>query len=583
MKDLGRRVTWLLTVSMALFLILIGRIVYLQVVEAGVYLRLAQSNRTTIQELKPPRGVIFDRYGVPLAVNRPSYVLHVVPAYFDRGRVEQLASVVDFDRDTLETILTNHREWNRPIPLKRRITKEEAIILEELSLPGVQVQVVPVREYQDGEIFAHVLGYARSQRIGGDLIGAREIEKRFDAPLQGTKGGIRLEVDATGRILGALDREDPIPGRNIHLTVDLGIQQAAYEALKGNPGAIIVMDPRNGDILAMVSQPSLDNNQFITGFSPEAWEAVVEDPRHPLQNRAISGEYQPGSTIKPIIAIAALEEQVTSLNRIIDDNGIYEYRNAQGEIIGVYRGWKRGGHGKVNLVDALAESVNPYFYRLGIELGLERITKYARMFGLGEPTGIDLPNEKPGLIPSRDWKLEVVGEPWYPGNTILLSIGQGYITVTPLQLLNAFNVIANGGTLYRPRIVKEITDDQGRIIRRFEPQLKHHIDVSAETLDIIQQGLRAVVSRGTAKEINIPELPIAGKTGSAEVAMDENANAWFVGYAPADDPQVSVLVLVEAGQYGGQAAAPIAQQLLATVFNLQPQQPPTSTQEARRF
>ncbi|MFQ5585914.1 MAG: penicillin-binding protein 2, partial [Thermodesulfobacteriota bacterium] len=405
----------------------------------------------------------------------------------------------------------------------------------------------------------------------GDIIGKYGIEESWEGFLRGNAGGKQIEVDALGREIALLKKVNPVPGNNIYLTIDLHTQEVARRLMKGKAGAIVAIDPQNGKMIAMVSSPSFDPNIFATILTSEEWERLLRNPLNILTNRAMQGQYPPASTFKIITAAALLEESVISPATEIDSGPVFEFGGR------VYRDWREEGHGSINVHRAIVESSDTFFYQTGLRLGIEKLAYYARGFGFGSKTGIEIKGEKAGLVPSKEWKLKVYGEPWYMGETISVSVGQGFLLATPLQVLNAYAAIANGGTLFLPQIVERIETPAGEVLRDFLPKEIGRAPVSKRTLRILQSALRGVVSddKGTARFIRNGQFAIAGKTGTAQVTMlgEERIkaeeipfrlrdHAWFVGYAPANDPRIAVAVLVEHGGFGAEVAAPLALEVM---------------------
>ncbi len=647
------------------FLILAFQTWYLQVVRGEEYRMLADQNRFREVILEAPRGVMYDRNGTLLVRNRPTYNLVVIPAYLpeeNTERVRVLARLAEW----LEMPLTTRRgpgdamalrvsgpfpsgrsgaPWDRPAgdgiggmgivpprgildmveeasllaPYQPIVLKEDLdptlaarITEESVNLPGVQIEIRPLRDYLTGSLTAHVIGYtgaippalmAEYKAKGyaaNDLVGLTGLELQYDDVLRSFKGRETIEVDVSGRKLRTVGEPIlPRPGHNLKLTLDTELQKVVVRALeKGirnterRAGVAIAMDPRNGQILAMASLPGFDNNLFIGGISIRDYMALVQDKRRPLINHAIAGLYPPGSTYKIIPALGALQEGVVTPDTIIIDEGVLWLPNRffpdNPELAQPFYCWYRPGHGRVNFIRAMAVSCDVYFYYIsgGYEpsgfrgLGIDRLVYYAELFGMGQPTGIDLPGEAAGLVPTPKWKRINYAETWVTGDTYNMGIGQGFVLATPLQILNAYAAIANGGLLYKPYLVQEILDADGRVIERRQPQVVRNLldYVSPEHLAWVQQGLRAVTAPGgTAEELDVPGVPVAGKTGTAEFCdnypkcLDKDgrvktSHAWFVAYAPADNPEIAVIAFVYGGGEGSLVAAPIVAEILRTYF-----------------
>ncbi|MBI3003038.1 MAG: penicillin-binding protein 2, partial [candidate division NC10 bacterium] len=454
----------------------------------------------------------------------------------------------------------------------------------KLDLPGVSLRIHPVRAYPSGTLAAHLLGYVSEVNQAqlareefrdftpGEPFGQAGVERRFDAFIRGIDGGEQIEVDALGRITRLVERMEPQAGFNLVLTIDRRLQDAAEKAFAGKSGAVVAMDPRTGEILAWVSNPSYDPGLFTQRISAEEWEALAGDPRHPLQNRPLQGQYPPGSIFKLIVAAAALESGTITPAFTVDCPGTFSLGNF------TFDDWKREGHGVVNLRQAIAESCNIYFYQLALKTGIEPIAEMAREFGLGGPLGLGFGDEARGLVPTPGWKQEVIREPWYPGNTVNTAIGQGMVLATPLQILTMVSAIANGGTLYKPWVVRRVESWQGEVVEEYGPEVLRRARVRPETLRVLREGMWGVVNdeKGTGQRARIPWVEVAGKTGTAQVVRKQAGqdrrglkdHAWFVAYAPAANPEIAVVVLAEHSGFGSAAAAPVARAVLEAAFPL---------------
>jgi penicillin-binding protein 2 len=438
-------------------------------------------------------------------------------------------------------------------------------------------------------MLAHVIGYtgeispeelkkdANGSSSVGDIIGKDGLEKYLDQYLKGKSGAEQVEVNVLGKEVKIIGKIDPVSGYNVVLAIDSFLQKIAWDALKDKPGSVVVMDPRDGAILALVSSPSFDPNLFNGGISFEDWDNLSNNPSHPMGNRAISGQYPPGSTYKLVVAAAALEEGLITPDTSFNCNGAFELGNR------TYKCWQKHGHGRVNLHRAIVESCDVYFYNVGKLVGVDKLAEYARGFGLGQLTGIDLPREKSGLIPTKEWKQSKFGEAWQMGETISISIGQGFDLVTPIQLVNAYSALANGGTIYKPRIVKKIEMADGRVLKSFEPEQKSRIPISQKNIDILSYAFWGVVNEkgGTGYALKRKEEDVCGKTGTAQVVGlpdDDKArkrkilsakyrdHALFVCYAPYKNPEIAIAVIAENAGHGGAAAAPIARKIIDAYF-----------------
>lgn len=574
--------------------LLVLRLWYLQVIKGPELRQRSENNSVRLRKINPLRGMILDVHGNVLVDNQTSFDLVFIP---NRPEDKKCAA-------SMLSALYASRSWTPPdgfsliekahpfIPSKidKNISREKLAMIEThaFELPGVAVEVVPIRKYLAGEMIAHIVGYVNevSQEeleksngaySPGDMVGKYGIEKYYDAYLRGKNGAEQVEVNALGKAVRVLGKIDPVPGYNLVLTIDAYLQKVAWEAMKGKSGAVVAMDPRDGSIYAMVSSPAFDPNLFNGGISSENWNALSRDPAHPMEQRAISGQYAPGSTYKLIVAAAALEEGLISPQTSILCTGSFELGNRS------YRCWQKHGHGMVNLHRAIVESCDVYFYRIGKMLGVDKIAWYAKKFGFGALTGIDLPREKSGVIPTQEWKLARFKKPWQMGETISVSIGQGFNTVTPLQLAVAYSALANGGTVYRPQIVKRIEAPDGRIVKEMKPEKKETLPLTRENLELLKAALWGVVNEknGTGGALRRPEQDVCGKTGTAQVIglpSDEKArhslqssrvyqdNALFTCFAPCRSPEIAVAVIVEHGGHGGSSAAPIARKIVDAYF-----------------
>lgn len=570
------------------FFTLAARLWYLQIKEYDRYMELALNNSTRLIKSPAPRGVIYDRTGAEIAVNRPGFDLYIVPEDVQDWVTtkEMLKKLVSIDAETIDEKLKKAKSRPRfqAVTLKEDLTWEEAVLIEsnKFEIPGVMLDVAPKRLYLYGEATAHLLGYLGEinerelkDRAGdekysaGDLIGKYGLEKSFETNLKGENGGKEIEVDALGRKIKVVRWSPPHTGNDITLTIDIKTQLAAWMALKDHVGAAVAIEPSTGRVLAMVSTPAFDPNALSSGVSHEDWVKLIENPLKILNNRTIQAQYPPASTFKPIHASAALEEGAITPSTRIFSGPAFRFAGRD------YRDWKEKGHGVINVKSAIIESSDTFFYQTGLKLGVDTLAKYARNFGLGDKTGIELHNEKSGLVPNSAWKQKTFGERWYEGETISVSVGQGYMLTTPLQLANAYAAIANGGTLYTPQLVEKV-ESTDKTALTLSPKPKGRLAVSAQNLNLVKDGLRGVVNDegGTARLLSYAKLDIAGKTGTAQVRKmkerEKNPNrtaymyrdhAWFAGYAPYGNPKIAVAVIVEHGGFGASAAAPIAREI----------------------
>ncbi|RMH32528.1 MAG: penicillin-binding protein 2 [Nitrospirae bacterium] len=573
----------LIKVGLLIVLALLGlRIWQLQVRDGDYYQDLAMQNRTRSIILEPARGLLYDRHGALLAKNVPSFTLYVSrqDVSDQAALIEQLHRYLGLDAAEVHRKLRNRGPAAR-VKIKDGLSLREAAVIEShrLDLPGVIIQPEYQRHYPFERFAAHLIGYvgeiseAQLQQPAyqdlnqGSIVGQYGIERTYDPLLRGQPGRELIEVDALGHKTRSISVDPPLAGHDLYLTIDIRLQKLAEELLGEEAGAIVALDPRNGDVLALASRPGFDPNMLSREMTPSQWQQITQDPRHPLTNRAIQGQYPPGSTFKIVVGAAALDTHAVEVGEHLQCAGGYRFGKR------TYRDWKAGGHGSIDFVNAIADSCDVYFYRVGYRLGIETIAAYATQFGLGQSTGIDLPAERPGLVPTPDWKRKTRGEPWYPGETISVAIGQGFVTVTPIQMAQVIATVANNGLRMRPRLVRAVRDRQRDIIEERPPVVQKQLPVSQATLRHLRRALRAVVTEGTATQANSPLVPIAGKTGTAQVVALKfgsskgtpksfRDHAWFVAYAPDTQPRIAVSVLVEHMGHGGSSAAPLARQLI---------------------
>ncbi|OUN00544.1 MAG: penicillin-binding protein 2 [Firmicutes bacterium ZCTH02-B6] len=587
-------------VLLLVLLLLAGRMWQLQIVHGEHYAALADGNRMRRLSISAPRGAIRDREGRVLADNRLAFTVSIVPGGLVEDReavVERLGRILGRSPEEIEaTLQGNQRAYPyEPLRVARDVPPEVAVAVEEqrMDLPGVMVEQEPIRRYPAGNIASHVLGYlqlASPEDLASydgyrtsDLVGRIGVERAYEGYLRGQRGFQQVEVNALSRPIRVLGTVPPAPGNDLVLTLDLELQRAATEAVaeqlerlkqeagrQGPPGggAVVVLDVKTGGVLALVSYPEYDPNKFLTGDRGAYFAELEKDPLSPLFNRAIQGAYAPGSSFKPITLLAALERRVTTADEVYVATGVVEIGGR------VFRDWTitRGlpPAGPVNAVTAMERSVNDYFYVMGSRAGVQAIAATARALGLGGSAGLDIwPQDAAGLVPDPAWKRASQGEIWYPGDTANLSIGQGFLQVTPLQLAVMYMGLANRGTVYEPYLVQAIVSPTGETLYRREPRLLSYLEASPSSWNAVHQGLVAVTSgeRGTARSAfaRFP-VKVAGKTGSAQVAPGRETHAWFAAYAPADDPEVALAVLLEYGGGGGAAAAPVACRVLAAYF-----------------
>ena len=593
MKTAGERLHILSIILVLIFMTLVSRLGYLQVVKGSEYQKLAEGNRTRHVNVVAPRGEFYDRNGVVMVTSRPGFVVSIVPGNKPTppSVIAQTAAILGMTPREIEDRLSKSKTGFEPVRLKIDVGAQVVAAIEErkAELPGVVVEILPVRNYVHNQMGVHVFGYVSEiseQELAslgdkgyraGDLLGQSGLERKYENYIRGTDGGSQIEVDVAGRMVQVLAKKDPVPGNNIVLTIDYRLQKAAEEALdeqlrylqqqggrrRAQAGAVVVLNPRNGEVLAMASRPAFDPNQFIGGISTKNWQAINENPFHPMDNRAIAGEYPPGSTFKIITGTAALEsKKVTPEERIFDSgqHWLVPKGNAAGEALG----W-------INFHQALSMSDNVYFYELGNRLGIDALERYARLFGMGAFTGIDLPGESDGLVANRKYKELNYKEDWYLAETFDAAIGQGFQLATPLQVAVLMSEIANGGHRWRPHVVRKVLSPRGELVATTPIEETGRIDISPETLQLVRNGLRGVSEAGgTGAGVfaNFP-VPVAGKTGTAENPHGDD-HGWFVAYGPFNDPRITVAVIIEQGGYGSSSAGPVARKILETAFNLKP-------------
>jgi penicillin-binding protein 2 len=587
-----RRVSLAATLAVVVVLLLGARLWNLQVLRGEEMAALSENNRIRLRREPATRGRVVDRNGVVVIDSQASFDAVLVPEDA-RDLPAVLETLAPFlGQSTAETQTVLDRAAGRPafqeVTIKRNLSYDEVAAIEthQLELPGVSLRVTPSRVYPHGSTLAHVVGYVgevtqeeverNAHYRPGDVVGKAGLEKQWEADLRGVEGGQQVEVDALGRELRVLDEAEAVPGHTLVLSVDLALQQAAERALGDNVGAIVALDPRNGDVLAMVSEPSYDPNAFTGGIKPALWRELNSHPRHPLNARATQGQYPPGSTFKIIVAAAALEEGIVNPFTRIGCPGYLTFGNH------TFRCWKHGGHGGVNVHDALVGSCDVFFYQVGSRLGIDTLARYAREFGLGAPTGIEIGNERSGLMPDTAWKKKRFKQPWMKGETLSVAIGQGAVTATPLQMAEAVATIATG-VRYQPRLVQRIEAIDGSLVRDIPPRIAARLAVRDTVLKQVQDALVDTVAHGTGNKAKLPDIAVGGKTGTSQVVTigrtrlkahqmkwNQRDHAWFVAFAPAEEPTIAVATLVEHADGGGGAvAAPITKEVLKTYFQLQ--------------
>ncbi|MFP4226192.1 MAG: penicillin-binding protein 2 [Desulfobacterales bacterium] len=582
------RVFGFMCFMVAAFLLLGIRLLYMQIVKGEHYYALAKDNCIRRQHINAFRGLIYDRSGHLLVENRPSFNLSIVEkdAKPLDQTVEKLCTYLNKDPEDIRARIEKANGGYDPVLIQEDIDRNTmaAISSHRFELPGVNIEARARRHYLQPSLAAHLLGYlgqvnpaeirksAFNKRYTGDYVGRFGVEKAFEAYLAGTPGGRIVQVNAGGQIVDVLDQVRAEPGHNVYLTIDYELQQMAESLLGDKRGAVVAMDPNSGEVLAMVSSPGFNQNRFVEGMSSKEWHALLANPKQPMVNKVIQGEYPPASTYKIVTAMAALEEDIVNTDEEIYCPGHYQYGNR------LYYCWKEVGHGRLDMIRALSQSCDVFFYQMGRRLGVDTLAKYARGCGLGTPTGIRLDREADGFIPTSQWKLRRYAEPWQGGETLSIAIGQGYNLVTPLQMAVLMSAVANGGIRYQPTILKSIETVEGKRVKSGQVIINGRLPAGQKTLRIIRKGLwRAVNARhGTAYwHVRDKSIEISGKTGTAQIVSrkkgekrQENLedryrpHAWFIGYAPSEEPEIAVSVLVEHGEHGSSGARPIAGKLM---------------------
>ncbi len=580
--------------------ILLARFVYLQVIKHSHYQTLAENNRISVVPIVPNRGLILDRNGVVLAHNYSGYTLEIIPNKVGKidAVIEQLSQIVEIqprDIKRFKKLLQERRDFES-LPIRSRLTDEEVarFAVQRYRFPGVDIKARLFREYPYHELTSHLIGYigrinesdieqleeddrAANYR-GSDYIGKIGVEQSYESHLHGTTGVEAVEVDAGGRSVRVLSRTPPVSGNNLVLSLDIKLQEVADKAFGDYRGALVVIDPNNGEVLAFISRPGYNPNLFIDGIDEQSWSELNNSPDVPLNNRALRGQYPPGSTIKPFMALAGLYYNKRSPSYTIGDPGYYVLPGSGHQ----FRDWKKGGHGSVDLFKAVVVSCDTYFYGLATDLGIDNIHTFLSQFGFGKKTGIDMEGEVSGLLPSQEWKQKRFQQKWYAGDTVSAGIGQGYNLVTPLQLAYATAMLANDGAAYQPRLVRKLQSADGKETPLPEANPDFTLKLNAEHVAFVKRAMAAVTQPGGTAVGAGAGAPyaIAGKTGTAQViGMKQGEqyveskiqerhrdHAWFIAFAPADKPKIALAVLVENGGHGGSTAAPIARKVLDYYF-----------------
>lgn len=579
-----------------LLLILLARFVYLQVIQQRHYQTLAENNRISIVPIAPSRGLILDRNGVILAHNYSAYTLEItLNKVVDlKATIDELAKLIDIqpgDRKRFKRLLADNRKFES-LPIRNRLTDDEVarFSAQRYRFPGVEIKARLFREYPYHEQISHLVGYigrinegeaaqleedemAANYR-GSDYIGKTGIERSYEGELHGKTGFQQVEVDAGGREVRVLSRTPPVSGNNLVLTIDAKLQEIAEQAFGNYRGALVAIDPSNGEVLAFVSKPGYDPNLFIDGIDEQSWNELNNSPDVPLNNRALRGQYSPGSTIKPFMALAGLHYNKRAPGYTISDPGYFSLPGSRHR----YRDWKKEGHGSVDLFKSIVVSCDTYYYGLATELGIDNIYSFFSEFGFGKKTGIDMEGEVSGLMPSQEWKQKRYKQRWYAGDTVSVGIGQGYNLVTPLQLAYATATLANDGVAYRPHLLKEVQNSRTSEKQALATTLESNLNLNSEHLALVKSAMVAVTQPGgtAAKAGAGAPYTFAGKTGTAQVIGIKQGekyieskiqerhrdHAWFMAFAPSDQPKIALAVLVENGGHGSSTAAPIARKVL---------------------
>lgn len=571
-KGESEKISIIIYFVIIVFLLLLMRLWQLQILQGSEYRKLSEANRLRIIAIPSPRGIIFDRNGIPLVKNSPYYCASLIPDEFDKSKANLLSKVLNIpDEEILEKLDKNGLSHFAPIRLKEGLSFSEVAYIESRrsDFPGLFIEVEAIREYIYGDLGSHLIGYLGKptpsqlkdpafKDVPPDaFIGQWGIEKIFDKQLRGTHGKRVTEVNALGREIKLLQGNPPIKGEDITLSLDIHLQKEAEKAFGEKAGAFVAINPENGEILSMMSKPSFDPNLFTRGIGYDEWAHLTQDKKKPMLNRALQSQYPPGSTFKIVTAIAGLEEGLIKPETKVDCRGGINYGSWH------FNCWRSHGHGVLSLHRALVESCDVYFYEVGRRLGIDKIYDYAISLGLGKETGSELRGERKGLIPNTAWKLKNKNLPWFPGETFNTAIGQGYVSVTPIQLAVMTSAIANGGNLYKLTLIKDK-----------KPVLSGKLKVKPETLEIIKSALSGVVNEpgGTGWAAKSQLTNISGKTGTAQVVAIKRDSeslpekfrdhAWFIAFAPVEKPELALVVFVEHGGHGGTAAAPIAKRAI---------------------
>lgn len=568
--DFGGNIFYFYSLLIIVTTILIARLFFVQIFQGSEYLSIAKVNAARSMPIIAPRGMIYDRYGKVLVANKPIFSVYVLQTYIkDRDElISTLSKILSVEKKDIDKILSAKkiRPFD-PILIKHNVPKEIVAKIEEEKdkLSGVVVNVRPVRVYPFGKYAAHLLGYIGEVSLDeiekypnlnlrqGDLIGKSGIEKYYDHFLRGINGGERLNLSSFGKPSKEKGFEDPIPGKNLRLSLDIELQKAAEDSLSHYSGAIVILDVSNGEVLALASSPTFNPNIFSEPISTEQWRKL-NLKNNPFLNRALSA-YPPGSIFKAVSISAALQTDAFKPNSIFYCPGYFKYGSK------TFKCWKGDGHGNITLFDGLVYSCNVVFYQVGLKLGPEVLSTFAKECGLGEKTGVDLPNEVKGIVPNSDWKKNKLHENWFPGDSINFGIGQGYLSTTLIQMTDLYAAIANDGKRFRPQILLEVKNPDGTALYFNEPKVNGVLPINFANLKVVKNALYQVVQRGTGKNAHISSFECAGKTGTAQNPQGK-PHAWFVCYAPYNNPKIALGIFIEHGEHGDRVAATIARKIL---------------------
>jgi penicillin-binding protein 2 len=594
---------------LVMFALLLARFAYLQVMQHDHYHTLAEANRISVVPVMPGRGVIFDRNGVQLAYNYTAHTLEITPGRASdvNGTIDKLSEIVEItprDRRRFKQLLEESKSFES-LPIRSRLADDEIarFAAHRYRFPGVDIKARLFRQYPQGELFSHVIGYIGrinqkeldkleadgelANYRGTDHIGKTGLEQSYESILHGTTGVEQVEIDSAGRAVRVLSRTPPSSGANLALKLDAGLQALVDKAFGDRRGALVALDPQTGGVLAFVSKPGFDPNLFVDGIDPQSWNELRNSPDRPMLNRALTGTYPPGSTFKPFMALAALTTGKRTPQQAISDPGYFQFGNHR------FRDDAEFGHGSVDMYKSIVVSCDTYYYILANDMGIDAISQFMGRLGFGSRTGIDLTGESAGILPSQEWKLQRFKQKWFAGETVSIGIGQGYNSYTPLQLASAIATVANDGVMFRPHVVDYTEDLRSKARTPVEPKPLRTLDVNPEHIDIIKKALVGVNKEGTSASVFVgAEYVSAGKTGTAQVIAIKQGekyvegrvqerfrdHALFIAYAPAEKPTIALAVIVENAGFGARAAAPIARQVFD--YYLLGKAPPGENKEA---